>query len=138
MHQEDLSWLPTYFPGIRVFAYAANDSLAPYHQREPWGREAGAFLSFLVDHYDRVDELPDVLVFLHGHRFAYHTFQQDAVVALSRLRWEEISRYTSLNVHSYQQKEPGYNSEHPRSLRVFLTKSIPLLTVDVAMVVCRL
>ena len=31
--------------------------------------EASAFLKFIVDYYDA---LPPVMVFLHGHRLAYH------------------------------------------------------------------
>ena len=51
--------------------------------------EASAFLKFIVDYYD---DLPEVMVFLHGHRYAYH--QEDVLTLLDAI--EDPSTITGL------------------------------------------
>ena len=47
------------------------------------GNEAMAYLSFIIDHYD---DLPDRMLFLHGHYKSWHQPHIDGL--LSHLRWE--------------------------------------------------
>jgi hypothetical protein len=108
-HSEDLSWLPLYFPDLTPFVYASNDTFAPHHQVHPLGKEAGAFLSFILDYYDN---LPDLMVFIHAHRIAYHTWNKDMVNALTRLRWDRIKGYTTLNLLEYYELKQGYSSQY--------------------------
>jgi hypothetical protein len=49
----------------RSVIYTVDDTNAPTHTPKNKGREALAYLQYLVDHYD---DLPDVVVFLHSHR----------------------------------------------------------------------
>jgi hypothetical protein len=74
--------------------------LPPTLQYESWGREAAAFLSYIVEHYYN---LPPLVVMLHAHETSYHTFGKNATHLLSLLRWEEARRrgYTSLNLRMY-------------------------------------
>ena len=57
------------------------------------GREAPAYLRFIIDHYDA---LPARMVFLHGDRSAWH--DRDLVSVLRRLRWD--LPYANLNFGS--------------------------------------
>ena len=43
------------------------------------GRESMVYLSFIIDHYDK---LPWAIVFVHGHREAWH--QEDEILSLTR------------------------------------------------------
>ena len=103
-HKEDVSWLPTYFPDFTPFVYAANDTDAPHHLVHPQGREAGAFLSFILDYYD---DLPDLMAFVHAHRESYHTWHNDIVNALARVRWDRVRGYVSLNALEHHSVGPG-------------------------------
>lgn len=62
-HQVDclLSW--------EIYRYVADDPLANYTVPRNQGQEAMAYTTFLIDHYDN---LPDYMVFVHGHQKAWH------------------------------------------------------------------
>ena len=89
--------------------------------------EASAFLKFIVDYYDN---LPEVMVFLHGHRYAYH--QEDVLTLLDAI--EDPARlpgYCNLNLAVWGLKEdpsrkPLYE-EHKAWLEAWLGPLPPLL-----------
>lgn len=47
-----------------IVVYVADDPSAPFHPPMNKGREAIAYLTCLIDHYD---ELPEIMVFLHAN-----------------------------------------------------------------------
>ena len=73
---EDLDWL-RYQPHPAVVYEKHRDRVAQaglHGVPRNTANEASAFLKFIVDYYDN---LPEVMVFLHGHRYAYH--QEDVL-----------------------------------------------------------
>lgn len=73
--------------------YTVNDTTAPLHTSANKGREANAYLTFIVDNYDH---LPDTMVFVHSHRKGYpeawHTDAEDydTVNVLRRLNLTHV------------------------------------------------
>ena len=78
--------------------YVADNTSAPLHTSRNKGREANAYLSFIIENYN---ELPDISVFIHGHRRGYPTaWHTDA------LDYDIVNTLHALNV-TYVQQE-GY------------------------------
>ena len=69
MKGEDTSWLNKHFPDWRPNVYVMNDPGAKLTVRENKGRESMAYLTYLIDHYDK---LPENMVFLHSLRYQWH------------------------------------------------------------------
>ena len=57
MKNDDISWIAHEFPDTDVIVYVANDPKAPRH------------LTYIVDHYN---DLPDITIFMHAHRWTHH------------------------------------------------------------------
>ncbi|UJR14172.1 hypothetical protein I4U23_001167 [Adineta vaga] len=86
---EDLNWLALYIGDkIPYIIYTrSSDSLINHAIPVNKGREAVAYLRYIVDHYSN---LPSLVAFIHGHRNAWHqTDPSDIVVALRALRWNK-------------------------------------------------
>ena len=86
---EDLDWLDLFLgEQIPHIVYTrSSDSLARHNIAVNKGREAVAYLRYIVDHYSN---LPSVIAFVHGHRTAWHQRDpSDIVVALRALRWSK-------------------------------------------------
>ncbi|KAF7193686.1 hypothetical protein HII31_05032 [Pseudocercospora fuligena] len=49
--------------------YVVNNKDAPLHTPANKGHEAMAYLSYIIDFYD---SLPDISIFMHGHKTAWH------------------------------------------------------------------
>eukprot|EP00884_Botryococcus_braunii_P007369 jgi/Botrbrau1/16633/Bobra.0068s0052.1 len=89
--QEDVSWLyQGALENIPKKVYHALDSpfglFSTGHHRPAMnrGNEAGSYLQFIIDHYDR---LPRTMVFIHGHLSSWH--MENKLDVLSRLRWDK-------------------------------------------------
>lgn len=101
--QENLGWLDLLvadkIPHI-VYTRLAN-SPAHYHKMSiNKGREAVAYLKYIVDHYS---DLPSSIAFVHGHRTSWHQKDpSDMVRALRALRWHKYNYapLTSVLTHS--------------------------------------
>jgi len=88
--KEDVSWALTYLPEYNVANYLVDVPDAPYHVRVNKAHEAAPYLTYLIDHYDK---LADVTVFLHAHRIAWHNNPlqgSDVVQMLKDLKPEYI------------------------------------------------
>ena len=57
------------FPSWEIIKYVADDPNAEFATPTNEGREAMAYLTFLYDHYD---DLPEYMVFAHGHERSWH------------------------------------------------------------------
>ena len=72
-YRDDLAWLRNVEAiGIRTHVYGRPGAEAPNaNDRLPVNRgdEAAAYFRYLVDHYD---DLPEYVMFAHGHEYAYH------------------------------------------------------------------
>ena len=81
--------------------YAMDDQKAPLHPVKNKGNEVMAYLSYIIDHYD---VLPDIAIFMHSHRFAWHNNQvvnRDASLMIRHLSPERVTRegYMNLRCH---------------------------------------
>ncbi|KAF7184955.1 hypothetical protein HII31_13578 [Pseudocercospora fuligena] len=104
LKSEDTSWIEaelgdmiesgSLLPAI----YTVNDRHAPLHPPKNKGHEVMVYLSYIIDFYD---SLPDINIFMHAHRFAWHNmalFDSDASKIIRFLSSEKISRDGYMNL----------------------------------------
>ncbi|KXJ97034.1 hypothetical protein Micbo1qcDRAFT_191624 [Microdochium bolleyi] len=79
------TWIGEHFPSVPAHVYIADDPRAPFTVLKNIGHESNVYLTYIIDHYD---ELPDVVVFLHGRRYQWHNEDPlyDGVPPLQKLR----------------------------------------------------
>ena len=90
MQDDDVAWMSEYLKGTDLTIYVANDAKARLHPPKNKGHEVIIYLSFIIDHYEH---LPDVVLFMHAHRFTHHNseiFGFDAVPMVQRLSDEYV------------------------------------------------
>lgn len=95
--REDVDWIAEELPDWGTAIYTADDPSAPLHPPTNKGHEVMIYLTFVIDFYD---ELPDVAVFMHSHRDAWHNdeiFGGDAVEILRRLSMPRVIREGYMN-----------------------------------------
>ena len=127
-YDEDLSWLRFQrFPAL-VYEKRADRAAAAGRHGVPrnTANEASAFLKFIVDYYDA---LPRAMVFLHGHRYAYH--MEDVLGLLADLDVASFD-YCNLNfavwgTHEDPERRLLYNDTHRPWLEAHLGPLPPLL-----------
>ena len=96
--RENTEWVRDEFPGLRAFVYVVDNPHAPFTTPKNKGNEAMAYLTYIIDNYDA---LPDVSIFVHAHKSAWH---DDALVgggtaeALRRLRDAHVVRQGYFNL----------------------------------------
>ena len=98
MKEEDISWMDEELSDIEVIVYVANDPESPLHPPKNKGHEVMVYLTYIIDHYDR---LPDVVIFMHAHRFTHHNDEllgYDASEMLRRLSNEHVVRQGYVNM----------------------------------------
>lgn len=110
--EEDTSWVEAEFADILAphgqlshAIYVVNDKTAPLHPPKNKGHEVMVYLSYIIDFYD---ELPDVSIFMHAHRFAWHNnelLDTDAVEMVRRLSPERVTRLGYMNLRCHW--DPG-------------------------------
>lgn len=103
MLDENVDWMDELIPDIPKAIYVANDPQAPLHPPKNKGHEVMIYLTYIIDHYD---DLPDVMIFMHNHRYAWHNadlFGSDASEMISRLSAERVMRegYVNMRCHWY-------------------------------------
>ncbi|KAL9604870.1 MAG: hypothetical protein Q9219_000318 [cf. Caloplaca sp. 3 TL-2023] len=69
MNEDDITWISTELPTLEVSIYVANDPSASLHPPKNKGHEVMIYFSYLIDNYDR---LPDIVLFMHAHRWTHH------------------------------------------------------------------
>ena len=88
---EDLNWIDM-FLGDKLphIVYTRSfEPLARHNFPVNKGREAAAYLHYIVEHYEN---LPSLIAFVHGHRTSEHqTNSSDIVVALRAHRWNKYA-----------------------------------------------
>nr|POE77415.1 hypothetical protein CFP56_09062 [Quercus suber] len=95
--------------------YVVDDPTAHYHPPVNKGHESMVYLTYIIDHYD---DLPDVSIFVHAHRYAWHNnaMQGDDMSQMLRyLSPERVTREGYMNLRC--EWEPGCPSWlHPGAL----------------------
>ncbi|KAI9036627.1 DUF3431 domain-containing protein [Aspergillus affinis] len=114
---EDLNWLLNYCRdyGTTPFVYTTDATPEPHLivPRTTRGREAAAYLSFVVDYYDH---LPDYTIFIHSNRDQWHNdlFGSRTSSALRHLRLEAVDAQGYVNLRC--EHDPGCPTNvHPWS-----------------------
>jgi hypothetical protein len=67
--REDLSWLQNINFPYTIYSRSLQDGNNVVHLNHDRGVEAYAYLQYIVDNYDA---LPEVVIFVHGHRTSWH------------------------------------------------------------------
>lgn len=98
---EDTRWIKQELPDVDFSIYVADDALAPHHPPKNKGHEVMIYLSFIIENYDR---LPDVVLFMHAHRWTHHNNELldfDAAQMIRRLSSAHVVRegYVNLRCH---------------------------------------
>jgi hypothetical protein len=98
---ENVSWIEEELPDLDTAIYVVNDPNAPLHPPKNKGNEAMVYLTYIIDHYET---LPDIMIFMHAHRFSWHNndiLGNDAVQMIKRLSSEHVMRqgYVNLRCH---------------------------------------
>jgi hypothetical protein len=106
--EEDVGWIEENFggnPNFRQAIYTVDDVSSTLHPPRNKGHEVMVYLSYIIDHYDN---LSDVNMFMHSHRWGWHNndlLGQDAVEMISRLSSERVQREGFMNMRCMW--EPG-------------------------------
>lgn len=106
--EEDVSWIAQAFDGtdgIQTAVYIADDPSAPLHPPKNKGHEAMIYLTYIIDQYEN---LSDVNIFMHSHRYAWHNnelLDHDAVQIVTRLSAEYVQRQGYMNTRCHW--DPG-------------------------------
>lgn len=66
---DDTDWVQKELRVIELAAYVANDLSMPLHTRKNKGHEVMVYLTYIIEHWHK---LPDIVVFLHSHRYSWH------------------------------------------------------------------
>lgn len=121
MKDDDTSWIAEELPDTNVAIYVANDPMVPLHPPKNKGHEVMIYFTYIIDHYDR---LPDVVIFMHAHRFTHHNNEllgYDAPQMIRRLRDDHVIREGYVNLRCNW--SPGCPEWlHPDSTEEFLGK----------------
>ena len=95
---EDITWIAEELPGLDLSVYVVDEPTAPQHPPKNKGHEVMVYLSYIIDHYDN---LPDIVIFMHAHRFTYHNTEllgADASQMIRRLSNEHVMRSGFVNM----------------------------------------
>jgi hypothetical protein len=95
---EDVSWVARELPDLETQIYTV-DARDEAEKGVPAnkGHEAMAYLTYIIDHYDR---LPDVVLFFHPHRAAWHNnilLDIDTATTIKRLNDAHVVRQGYFN-----------------------------------------
>lgn len=126
---EDTKWIDEELPGIKKAIYVADDPSAPFHPPKNKGHEVMVYLTYLIDHYE---EVPDIMIFMHAHRYTWHNndlMNHDAVEIVQRLSSERVTREGYLNLRC--QWHPGCpNWIHPGKIDEDMNKMEEILVAE--------
>ncbi|KAL2037339.1 hypothetical protein N7G274_009824 [Stereocaulon virgatum] len=121
MRSDDVSWIAHELPDTDVLVYVANDPKGPLHPPKNKGHEVMIYLTYIIDHYN---DLPDIVIFMHAHRWTHHNnhlLGNDAVEMVRRLRSDHVTREGYVNMRC--QWTPGCPEWlHPGNIHESLDK----------------
>jgi hypothetical protein len=98
VHDEDTNWLQEEVPWQKTAVYVADDPNAPLHPPKNKGHEVMIYLSWIIDNYD---DLPDVAIFMHAHRWTWHNNEilgLDSAEIVKRLNLNRVIREGYMNL----------------------------------------
>lgn len=121
LNETETDWVKTELPGVELVTYVTNDTGAILHSPRNKGHEVMVYLSYIIDHYAT---LPDIVVFMHAHRWAPHNSEllnHDAVEMIKRLSDQHVLRHGYVNMRC--KWDPGCPEWlHPTNKKETLTR----------------
>lgn len=121
LNETETDWVGTELPGVELVTYVANDTSTTLHPPRNKGHEVMVYLSYIIDHYAN---LPDIVVFMHAHRWAHHNSEllnHDAVEMIKRLSGQNVLRQGYVNMRC--KWDPGCPEWlHPTNKQETLTR----------------
>ena len=96
--EEDVNWIKEELPNQQTAIYVADDPSAPLHPPKNKGHEVMIYLSWIIENYD---DLPDVAIFMHAHRWSWHNddiLDNDAAMMIRRLSLNRVWREGYMNM----------------------------------------
>ena len=121
LQSDNISWISDKLPDIHTAVYIANDPLAALHPPKNKGHEVMIYLSYIINHYNA---LPDILIFMHSHRWTHHNndlLAYDAAEMVRRLNSDYVTREGYMNMRCHW--SPGCPEWlHPGNARESLDK----------------
>ncbi|KAA8642280.1 hypothetical protein EYZ11_008875 [Aspergillus tanneri] len=96
--EEDTTWIELALPNWQSAVYEVDNPSASLHPPKNKGHEVMVYLTFIIDHYNK---LPDLVAFMHSHQFAWHNdeiFAGNAVEILDRLNPARVIREGYMNL----------------------------------------
>ena len=105
LQTDNISWISNELPDIDAVVYIVNDALAALHPPKNKGHEVMIYLSYIINHYEN---LPDIIVFMHAHRWAHHNnalLAYDAAEMIRRLNSDYVIQEGYMNMRC--QWSPG-------------------------------
>ena len=101
LQSDNISWVSDELHDVDTAVYIVNDPWAALHPPKNKGHEVMIYLSYIINHYDT---LPDILIFMHAHRWTHHNnalLAYDAVETVRRLKSDYVTRegYVNLRCH---------------------------------------
>ena len=101
MSDENVDWIAEELPDLQTAIYVADAPSASLHPPKNKGHEVMIFLTYIISHYTN---LPDVVLFMHAHRWSWHNnflSGLDAVQMIRNLSSGRVTRegYMNLRCH---------------------------------------
>lgn len=110
---EDVSWIEEHLGHIDwvdTAVYTLDDPTASLRPNASKGHETSVYLTFMLDNYDN---FPEVAIFMHYHREAYHNndlLESDAVRTVLELKQDYVLENGYVNTRCHW--EPGCPADH--------------------------
>ncbi|CAO1597968.1 hypothetical protein XANCAGTX0491_001749 [Xanthoria calcicola] len=101
MQEDNIAWISKELPGLDVSVHVADDPKASLHPPKNKGHEVMIYLTYLIDHYNR---LPDIVLFMHAHRWTHHNngfFGFDASQMIRALSGPHVMRVGYVNMRCH-------------------------------------
>ena len=96
--QDEVAWIKEELPNVNAAVYVVNDPAASLHPPKNKGHEVMVYLTYIIEHYTI---LPDVIVFMHAHRWTSHNnelLEYDGVQMFERLSDSHVTREGYVNM----------------------------------------
>ncbi|KAK4613266.1 hypothetical protein CLAFUW4_08723 [Fulvia fulva] len=109
--EEELGDLLGAYTNLYTAIYVVDDENAPLHTPANNGHEAMAYLTYLIEFYDN---LPEISIFMHGHREAWHNnflLEMSSSETIRHFHRDKVMRYGYFNLRCHWAPgcQPGFN-----------------------------
>lgn len=103
--EDDTSWIEQELPSLPTAIYVVDNGSAPLRIPKNKGHEAMVYLTYIIDHYDR---LPDTSLFFHPHKITWHNnilLNLDTAFTIQSLSDARVAREGYFNARCHH--DPG-------------------------------